>query len=122
MTVKNKLIEKRIEKGYSQKEVAQMIGKEISGYNRRENGTVKISRNEWNKLAEVLECDFKDIYEPDDNVYVINGDYAQGNFGNNGTFNQTPEYLLELQQKYIAKIEEENTSSSAKSPDFAVNK
>jgi transcriptional regulator with XRE-family HTH domain len=108
--IKKKLQEKRLFKKISQEDMAFKLGIETSGYNRRENGITKISKSEWLKLTKILECSLEDIYEPDDGIYVINGDNTQGNFGNNGTFNQTSEYFLELQRKYILKLEEENTT------------
>lgn len=96
------------EQKYTQEEFAQLLKMETSNYNRRENGVTKISKREWDKMAKLLECNLKEIYEPEDGVYVINGDYTQGNFGNGGTFNANDDFILGTLKKYIAKLEDEN--------------
>ena len=60
-----------------------------------------------------LDVKFEEIYDPEDSVYAINGDYAHGNFGNNHTFNANSEFVFETMKKYILKLEEENASLKA---------
>ena len=62
---------------------------------------------EWDKMAKILDCKLDEIYEPEDGVYIINGDHAQGNFGNNGTFNGKDDFVFDTMKKYILKLEEE---------------
>lgn len=59
-------------------------------------------------MAKVLDTTIDEIYEPEDGVYVINGDHAMANFSNGGTFNNFNEFALETMKKYIQKLEEEN--------------
>ena len=59
-------------------------------------------------MAKELNVKFEEIYDPEDGVYVINGDYAHGNFGSGGTFNANSEFVFETLKKYITKLEEEN--------------
>lgn len=40
-----------------------------SQYSRRENGISKLSKNEWYKLAEILNTTLIKIYEDEDDVY-----------------------------------------------------
>ena len=80
---------------------------ETSNYNRRENGVTKISKREWDKMAKVLDCALEDIYEPEDGIYVINNENANGNFGNYNTYNGFNEFAFETMKKYIVKLEEE---------------
>jgi transcriptional regulator with XRE-family HTH domain len=108
--IKQKLIDKRKERNFTQEEFAFKLGIETSNYNRRENGITKISKKEWDKMAKILETTLDEIYEPEDGIYVINGDYAHGNFGNGGTFNGFNEFAFETMKKYIQKLEEENQS------------
>jgi transcriptional regulator with XRE-family HTH domain len=105
--IKQKLIDER-KKRFTQEEFAYKLGMDTSNYNRRENGLTKISKKEWDKMAKELDVKFEEIYEPEDGVYVINGDYAHGNFGNNHTFNNFSEFAFETMKKYIGKLEEEN--------------
>jgi transcriptional regulator with XRE-family HTH domain len=72
------LKEQRLLKGFSQKEVASYINTEVSNYNRKENGQVKITRNEWERLAEFLECAVEDIYQTED-VSKYKGKNFSGN-------------------------------------------
>ena len=71
------------------------------------NGVTKISKKEWDAMAKILNTTLYEIYEPEDGIYVINGDYAHGNFGNNHTFNHNSEFVIDTMKKYIQKLEEE---------------
>ena len=55
-----------------------------------------------------LDVKFEEIYDPEDGVYAINGNYAHGNIGKNHIFNANSEFVFETMKKYIAKLEEEN--------------
>ena len=105
--IKQKLFDKRKERNLTQEEFAAKLGMETSNYNRRENGVTKISKKEWDMIAKILQTTLDEIYEPEDGVYVINGDYAHGNFGNNHTFNANSEFVFDTMKKYIQKLEEE---------------
>ena len=105
--IKAKLRKMREQK-FTQEEFAHLLEMETSNYNRRDNGITKISKREWDKMAKILDCKLDEIYEPEDGVYIINGDHAQGNFGNNGTFNGKDDFVFDTMKKYILKLEEEN--------------
>jgi hypothetical protein len=81
---------------------------DVSNYNRREKGQAKISSNEWDKLANLLEIPVEDIFESEEATFIICKDQSVGI--NNGTNNvyTIPEFLLESQRKYITKLEQEN--------------
>ena len=111
--IKQKLIDVRKTKNLTQEEFTFKLGLDTSNYNLRENGVTKISKAEWDKMAKILETSLDEIYKPEDGVYVINGDYAHGNFGNNGTFNTNSEFVFETMKKYIQKLEEENAALKA---------
>ena len=105
--IKQKLSDKRTERNITQADFAAKLGIETSNYNRRENGVTKISKKEWDAMAKILNTTLDEIYEPEDGIYIINGDYAQGNFGNNHTFNSNSEFVFDTMKKYIQKLEEE---------------
>jgi len=106
--IKQKLISKRKEKGLSQEEMAFRLGIEQSQYCRRENGKTKISKKEWEAMAKVLDTSLEEIYEPQDGVYVINNENANGEYsGSQNHFNSIPDYMLDTLKKYIQKLEEE---------------
>lgn len=108
--IKQKLTNKRVERNLSQEKIADLLGISQSQYNRRENGVTKISKKELDKMAKILDTTLENIYEPEDGVYVINGDFAHGNFGDNHTFNNFSEFAIETMKKYIEKLEIENQS------------
>lgn len=106
--IKQRLINKRSEKSLSQEDMAYRLGMSQSQYSRRESGATKISKREWDKIANVLETPLDEIYEPEDGVYIINNENANGNFGNNNTYNAFSDFSVETMRKYIEKLEEEN--------------
>ena len=105
--IKQKLIYKRKERNLTQEEFAFKLGLDPSNYNRRENGITKISKKEWDKMAKELGVTIEDIYEPEDGVYFINNENANGNFGNHNTYNGFNDFAFETMKKYIQKLEEE---------------
>jgi len=107
---KTKLIEMRKFKGYSQQQIAEQLCMGVSTYNRRENGQVAINIIQWEKLAEILDVPLKEIFENDDKQIFVCKDNAsqntQNNYGTNNYYT-IQDTLLENQQKYITKLEEE---------------
>jgi transcriptional regulator with XRE-family HTH domain len=106
--IKQKLIDKRKERNLTQDDMAYRVGIETSGYNRRENGITRISKREWDKFAKALDVELKEIYEPEDGVYIFHSENTTGNIGNNNVFNDFSDYAVETMKKYIIKLEEEN--------------
>jgi transcriptional regulator with XRE-family HTH domain len=104
---KIKLLEARKNRGYSQNQMAEFLFMDISSYNRREKGQMKISVPEWEKLSEILKVPLEAIYESEDSQVFICKDNATVNYQGNNTIYSVPEFLLESQQKYIKKLEEE---------------
>lgn len=107
---KVKLTEARKAKGYSQNHMAEKLFMDVSNYHRREKGQIKISLSEWEKLSEILNTPIEDIFEPDESHIVIFGDNAVGNNNdtNTNTIYSLPEHFMDIQKKYIQKLEEEN--------------
>ncbi|WP_396148915.1 helix-turn-helix domain-containing protein [Flavobacterium sp.] len=104
---KIKLKETRENKGLSQKQIAEKLFMDVSNYNRREKGQAKISANEWEKLASILEVPVEDIFESQESMIFICKDNATGNYQGNNHIYTIPEFLLDSQRKYIQKLEEE---------------
>ncbi|KUJ61078.1 hypothetical protein AR687_14170 [Flavobacteriaceae bacterium CRH] len=63
--MKKKLIKTRLEKGFSQEQLSDLIGMTQSNYSRRENGLKKITEQEWTKIAKELGVKKEDIYQED---------------------------------------------------------
>src|SRR5690606_16785519 len=104
---KIKLIEARKQKGFSQNQMAEKLYMDVSNYNRREKGNAKISYEEWEKIALILETSIEDIYESDEGHIVIFRDNSIGNYNGTNNVYTVPEHLLEIQRKYIEKLEKE---------------
>ena len=110
MNKKEKLINTRISRDYTQDYLAGNLNIDVSSYSRKENGKVKIAKHEWEKLAELLEVPVEEIYEPDESIFFIFKDNSTGNgngIGNTVTNNSMPQYVWEIQKKYTEKLEEE---------------
>jgi transcriptional regulator with XRE-family HTH domain len=104
---KEKLIEMRKLRGLKQKDVADRLKMEVSGYSKRENGQRKISISHWVELAKILNVPVDDIYEEDETQSWIFKDNATGNYGASNIYITVPEAFMETQMKYIRKLEEE---------------
>ncbi|MDO3424823.1 helix-turn-helix transcriptional regulator [Chryseobacterium sp. APV1] len=104
---KTKLIEARKRRNISQERMADILSMDVSNYNRREKGTAKISLSEWQKIAEVLEVPFEEVYENEESLVFIFNDNSTGNGIVNTNNYNIPLSLWESQKKYIDKLEEE---------------
>jgi transcriptional regulator with XRE-family HTH domain len=101
------LIGRRKAKGFSQNMVAEKLCMDVSNYNRREKGQVKISLREWEKLADILHVPIEEIYESDDTQCFICRDSSTVHYQGTNNIYSVPEYLLETQRKYIERLENE---------------
>lgn len=63
----------RMYSGITQKKMAMILNISVPQYNRKENGTVEIERNELKKIAKVLDMDenMLDNYWMADKLYVL---------------------------------------------------
>ena len=104
--LKNKLVETRKRRGYSQEYMANLLCMDVSNYNRRESGQIKISAEQWQKLAKELKVPLEDIYEADENQIFIFNDNSTGN-GNIVTNYTMPQEVLDMYQKHISALEQE---------------
>lgn len=92
---KEKLIKVRKQKGFSQQAMANHLCIDVSNYNRREKGNAKISYEEWEKIAQILQVNLGEIYEIDSTDCNIDETCT------------IPIHLLEIQRKYIQSLERE---------------
>ncbi|MEC5395932.1 helix-turn-helix transcriptional regulator [Bergeyella sp. RCAD1439] len=69
---KEKLRNLRVSKGVSQDIMAEVICRDKSAYCRKEKGEVKITMNEWEKMAKFLNVGIEEIYESDTKEVKIN--------------------------------------------------
>ncbi|UZT97751.1 helix-turn-helix transcriptional regulator [Chryseobacterium fluminis] len=100
--IKNKLIKARKEK-YTQENMAKILHMTQSQYQRREKGEIRISDEEWERIAKALDTTVEDIKEDDSVVHQINNyDNQSSNYSaSNNYFYNIPEFIFQNQQEYI---------------------
>ncbi|MDQ0593772.1 transcriptional regulator with XRE-family HTH domain [Chryseobacterium ginsenosidimutans] len=110
--LKEKLLNARKEKQFSQQDMAKHLNISQTHYLRKEKGEVEIRDEEWERLAKLLDVDVDDIKELDsensihqsfENVTDITNSYV----GSHNIYCNIPEYLLENQQEYISLLKKE---------------
>ena len=69
---KTKLKNRRTSLGFSQEDLANFLATDKSNYCKKEKGVVKISNQEWEKLAKFLNCEVEDIFEKEESGFLIN--------------------------------------------------
>jgi transcriptional regulator with XRE-family HTH domain len=104
---KTMLTDARMRKGFSQQQLADVLCIDVSTYSRKEKGVVKIRHEEWGKLAKALGVNVEEIYEPDESRYFVCKDNATGNYQGTNNIYTIPEHFIEMQRKYIEKLEQE---------------
>ncbi|MEC4047855.1 helix-turn-helix transcriptional regulator [Flavobacterium sp. SUN046] len=106
---KKKLIEIRIRKGFTQKQVAEHLCMDPSNYNRREKGFVKINNQEWGKLSLLFDIPIEVIYESNEGIIELpKTNEKLNNSSSNPDLITIPKHLLDHQKRYIDLLEEEN--------------
>lgn len=111
---KTKLIQARTIKGFTQQQIAKALHMDVSNYNRREKGSIKIRCEEWQKISNLLKINIEDIYEQEDKMILVSKNPTTSNCLGNNHIYAIPEYFLEYQKKYIEKLEEENKTLKEK--------
>ncbi len=91
-------------KGFTQ-QIADLLLMDVSNYSRKVKGTVKVRSDEWEKLAKLLDVPVEDIYQSDESQYFICKDNAKGNYQGNNHIYAIPEHFIDMQRKYIEKLE-----------------
>jgi transcriptional regulator with XRE-family HTH domain len=100
----------RLQKGYTQQQVADFIYTDVSNYCRKENGSVGITKQEWEKLAIGLEVSKEDIFEEDEKHLSIsyeNSTIAE-NSGNFSSYHNIPDSIIQNLQDFISLLQKEN--------------
>jgi transcriptional regulator with XRE-family HTH domain len=107
---KEKLRQIRLQKGYTQQQLADFIHTDISNYCRKENGMVGITKDEWKKFAGFLEVREEDIFEEDEKQISIKYDNATfaENSGSFNTYCNIPDSIVKNLQDFIVLLQEEN--------------
>lgn len=109
--VKTKLIRKRNEKEFTQKDLAEYLNISQTQYSRKEKGEVEISDEEWERISKLLKTEVEEIKENNDNQKVTN--YFENTItSNNGSISgnyycNVPEFLLESQKELVEMLKKE---------------
>src|SRR5690606_10463192 len=96
--VKEKLRKIRIDKGMSQKQLAAALPTDVSNYCRKESGDVRITKQEWEKFAQVLGVSFDEIFEEDSPAISIN--YENSTIAELRQFQYLSQYSRIYSQKF----------------------
>ena len=108
---KDKLKKTRTEKGFSQQDVAKYLNINQTGYSRKENETIPVTDDEWERLANLLNVEVDDIKE-DDSQKSINQNFegiTDSNYiGSNNVYYNVPEFILNSLNDYIDILKKEN--------------
>lgn len=104
-----KLIDLRIAKGFTQKQMALKIAMEQTTYSRKERGKSPISDAEWNRFAKVLDIPVEDIKDNNVPISIKNEGctFHEGSVAGIQYVN-IPQNVFDIIIKYNAKLEEEN--------------
>jgi transcriptional regulator with XRE-family HTH domain len=117
--LKEKLKQTRIDKKFSQQDMAKHLNISQPHYLRKEKGEIEIRDEEWERIAKLLDVEVEDIKETDneksinqtfENVTDITNSYI----GSHNVYCNVPEYLLATQQEYINILKKENEYLKAK--------
>ncbi len=104
--LKEKLKQTRINKKFSQQDMAKHLNISQPHYLRKEKGEIEIRDEEWERMAKLLDVEVDDIKETDneksinqtfENVTDITNSYI----GSHNVYCNIPEYILQNQQEYI---------------------
>jgi len=106
--IKQKLINARKAK-CTQQDMAKILHMTQSQYQRREKGEIKISDEEWERMAKALGKTVEEIKEEETAIRQINNyDNQSGNYSaSTNYFYNIPEFILENQQDYINLLKKE---------------
>lgn len=70
--VKEKLIKRRNEKDFTQKDLAEYLNISQTQYSRKEKGEVEISEEEWERISKLLETNVDEIKESEEVTNINN--------------------------------------------------
>lgn len=91
----------RMQRGYSQEYISDLLGLEQSQYSRRETGQVDFRAQEIARLAEVLGIDIAELFNDSTTIFTSNNQ-SGGNFGQ---YVYLPDKLIE---QYEARLREKD--------------
>ena len=106
--IKRKLISARKESNFTQISMAERLCMTQSQYQRREQGEVRITDDEWIKIAKILGKGVEEICEEDTVTTICNYDNHSSNYSQStNNFYNIPDFIMKNQQEYIEMLKNE---------------
>ena len=75
--IRERIITLRIDKGYSQDYMADMLNISQNAYHKLEKGYTRIHLEKFIDIAKILEVDFSELLKGSNYVYVFSGQYKK---------------------------------------------
>ena len=112
--IKRKLMSARKESNLTQTAMAKLLCMTQSQYQRREQGEIRITDNEWVKIAKILGKEVDEVREEDGATTIFNYDNHSGNYSQStNNFYSIPDFIMKNQQEYIEMLKNEIISLKA---------
>lgn len=109
---KGKLIKRRNEKDFTQKDLAEYLNISQTQYSRKEKGEVEISEEEQERISKLLETNVDEIKESEEVTNINNyfeNTVTSSSFGSiaGNFYCNIPEFLLESQKELMEMLKKE---------------
>ncbi len=106
--IQEKLRKARKDKGISQESMAKLLFMDTSNYSRKERGEVKIHKDEWTKISEILEVPIDEIKENNQSTIHNENFSFHDHSGNNVNYYNVPDVMMKNTQDYIELLKNQN--------------
>lgn len=104
---KQKLIEKRKERGFSEQELAERVSMTQSTYSRKEKGTAPIFSEEWERIAKALNVDKNEIEEENTNSVIFSNSNFKTKYNGYYIIANQSEKIIEQFEKRLDEKDKE---------------
>ena len=109
--IKRKLAFARKEVNLTQAVMAERLCMTQSQYQRREQGEIRITDDEWVKIAKILGKEVDEIREDNAGTIISNYDNHSCNYSQStNNFYNIPDFIMKNQQEYIEMLKQEIVS------------
>ena len=97
----------RKQRNISQIEMAHKLAMDQTTYSRKERGMTKFRKEEWLKIAVILEVAVEDLCD-DGTFYHVNSNHHEEDKSNSEEYITVNKFLFDSIVHYVKKLEEEN--------------
>ena len=120
--IKRKLISARKESNFTQVSMAERLCITQSQYQRREQCEVRITDDEWVRMAKILGKEVEEIREEDAATTIFNFDNHSSNYSQStNNFYNIPDFIMKNQQEYIEMFKNEILSLKSELAEIKTN-